>query len=434
MLQIAEATAALDFRETAPAAATRDMYLEPDGKVAPSGSSPGTSPPACLARWPGCGKRIGATARCRGAAARAGHRARRATASRRRSRARIPARSSAASAAAATSCLLPRPAAGDTVARSADLAATLGASPTQGADGFYGARRRGARRGDGARRRDRHARGSGRLPGDVRAAGDASAIAAPRGLDAAALLGRRRAGEMLRILEGLDPARAGLAAPAHVHLLAEACRAGFAERNRCLGDPDFVTVPLDGCLARLRGASARRIEPGARTPPRPSRRGRRRRESQHTTHFSVVDRRGNAVAITTTLNAATARASRCAAPGSCSTTRWTTSRPAPARPTSTASPGSGQRHRAGQAHAVVDAPTIVWRGRRPVLVIGAPGGPTIITTVFQVLFNLLDFDMTWARRWRRPASTTSGYRARRAWTRWTSSRGGEPGPRKSAPR
>src|SRR3989449_2044990 len=106
-------------------------------------------------------------------------------------------------------------------------------------------------------------------------------------------------GEILNILEGYDTIPA-FGTPASVHLLTEAMRRGFIDRNRWLGDPDFVDMPLDRLLSKSYAATLRaQIDPRRATPtPPPSTSG----EAMHTTHYSVVDEKGNAVSVTTTLN------------------------------------------------------------------------------------------------------------------------------------
>ncbi len=104
---------------------------------------------------------------------------------------------------------------------------------------------------------------------------------------------------ILGILEGRDVASLGWRSPASIHLLAEAERRAYARRNTLLGDPAFMTIPVQSFLS-ADTAAALRSEIGTlssgsiRTVESP--------EPRHTTHFSVVDAAGNAVAITTTLN------------------------------------------------------------------------------------------------------------------------------------
>src|SRR5690606_22848145 len=101
-----------------------------------------------------------------------------------------------------------------------------------------------------------------------------------------------------------DLAALGHNSPAVIHLLVEAMKLAYADRSEFLGDPDFVRVPVDGLTStayaealrreidRERARSAAEIRPGVP----------QRHESDHTTHYSVADRDGNAVSNTYTLN------------------------------------------------------------------------------------------------------------------------------------
>jgi gamma-glutamyltranspeptidase / glutathione hydrolase len=104
---------------------------------------------------------------------------------------------------------------------------------------------------------------------------------------------------ILGILDGRDVASLGWRTAASIHLLAEAERRAFARRNALLGDPAFGPVATAAFLSRdtaamLRAQITERASPGSRAPAAP--------EPRHTTHFSIVDAQGNAVALTTTLN------------------------------------------------------------------------------------------------------------------------------------
>ena len=123
-----------------------------------------------------------------------------------------------------------------------------------------------------------------------------------------------------------------------MHCIFEAMRRAFAARNEKLGDPDFVK-PVDRAApvaARSAPRSARSITTDHATPSTRASSGRPARGGEpHTTHFSVVDGRGNAVALTTTLNwLVRLRRDGGRRAASCSTTRWTTSPPCPGTPNS----------------------------------------------------------------------------------------------------
>src|SRR6185295_14420863 len=111
--------------------------------------------------------------------------------------------------------------------------------------------------------------------------------------------------EMLKILEGYDLRGAGFLSPRYVHLFTEAARRAYADRNAYLADPDFIPQPTARMLAADyvarrradiradRATPSAQVSPGLGPPPA---------EGTNTTHYSIVDGLGNAVAVTTTLN------------------------------------------------------------------------------------------------------------------------------------
>jgi len=119
----------------------------------------------------------------------------------------------------------------------------------------------------------------------------------------------------LNILEGYDLKKLGDRSPAWVHLITEAYRRAYMDRAEYLGDPDYNMIPVSelidkryaeawraGIAADAATPSAGLVRPKGFLPAAPETAGRRRKESPDTTHYSVVDTEGNAVAVTTTLN------------------------------------------------------------------------------------------------------------------------------------
>jgi gamma-glutamyltranspeptidase/glutathione hydrolase len=119
----------------------------------------------------------------------------------------------------------------------------------------------------------------------------------------------------LNILEGYDLKKYGDRSPEWIHLVTEAFRRAYMDRAEYLGDPDYNQIPVAALTAKNYGAawrsginlnkataSATLTRPEGFVPPAPTTAGRRRQESNDTTHYSVVDTEGNAVAVTTTLN------------------------------------------------------------------------------------------------------------------------------------
>ncbi len=203
-------------------------------------------------------------------------------------------------------------------------------------------------------------------------------------------------GELLNILEGYD-SLPRFGTPAYVHTVAEAMRRAFIDRNRFLGDPDFVQMPLDRLLSKSYAAELRaQIDPQRATPtPLPTTSGG---EPMHTTHYSVVDSSGNAVAVTTTLNGGFGSGVTVSGAGFLLNNEMDDFTSAPGKPNMF---GLVQ----GEANAIMPGkrmlsamtPTVVLDSAGQLyMVLGTPGGPTIITTVSQVLLNVIDQKMSLA--------------------------------------
>jgi len=198
---------------------------------------------------------------------------------------------------------------------------------------------------------------------------------------------------ILNMLEGSD-SLPSFDSPAHVHLLTEVMRRAFADRNEYLGDPAFVHMPLTE-LASQSYADRRRadIKPDAATPSADVEPGIR--EGDHTTHYSVVDAEGNAVAVTTTINSGFGSAVTVSGAGFLLNNEMDDFTGAPGRPNMYGLiQGEANAIQPGKRMLSAMTPTIVDDPEgRLFLVLGSPGGPTIITTVAQVISNVIDFHM-----------------------------------------
>src|SRR6266513_2172190 len=202
-------------------------------------------------------------------------------------------------------------------------------------------------------------------------------------------------GEILNILEGYDTLPA-FGTAAYVHLVTEAMRRAFIDRNRWLGDPDFVDMPLDRLLSKSYAATLRsHIDPTHATPTPPN---AATSEGMHTTHYSIVDSMGNAAAVTTTLNNGFGSAVTVTGAGFLLNDEMDDFAAAPGKPNMY---GLVQ----GEANAVAGdkrmlsamTPSIVLDSAGNLLmVVGTPGGPTIITSVTQVILNVIDQKMSLA--------------------------------------
>jgi gamma-glutamyltranspeptidase/glutathione hydrolase len=184
----------------------------------------------------------------------------------------------------------------------------------------------------------------------------------------------------------------------HVHLLAEVWRRAYADRNHYLTDPEFAAMPLDVLLdpayarARAQDLSLERATPSAAVAPGVE---GYRKESRHTTHASVVDPFGGAASLTTTINSWYGSKVVVAGAGIVLNNDMDdfTSKPGTANQFGLVQ-GEANAIAPGKRMLSAMAPTIVLDpDGRLFLVLGTPGGSTIITTVFQVLSNLVDHGM-----------------------------------------
>lgn len=201
--------------------------------------------------------------------------------------------------------------------------------------------------------------------------------------------------QMLAMLEGTGYEKHGAGSAASLHWIAEVMRRYFSDRAEYLGDADFAHVPVRGLLdpayvaARRASIRADRATPsaelGAGQPPR---------ESEHTTHFNVVDAQGNAVALTYTINNSYGNAVTVPRLGFLLNNEMDDFAAQPGKPNMF---GLIQ----GEANAIAPrkrplsamTPTLVERDGRLVMALGAPGGPRIISGVLQVLLHVIDFGL-----------------------------------------
>lgn len=217
--------------------------------------------------------------------------------------------------------------------------------------------------------------------------------------------------QMLKLLERFplgDAAQGyGFGGPKTLHVMIEAMRLAFADRAVWIGDDDAAAVPIRGLLhpdylaarSALISPDRRMDTPQAGDPtpwdvnairPAPS---RTRAESPHTTHFAIVDRWGNVVSYTTTIEATWGSGITVPGYGFLLNNELTDFNFVPAADVAAGDPGAndvapGKRPRSSMA------PMLLLREGRPVFAYGSPGGATIINSVFNVTLNLVDHGMT----------------------------------------
>ena len=188
--------------------------------------------------------------------------------------------------------------------------------------------------------------------------------------------------QMLNVLEGFDVAALGAGTVDAIHLLAEAMKIAFADRDAVTGDPAFADVPVarliskDYAAARRNGidmAKASAYVAGVKA------------ESPHTTHITVADADGNVVAATQTIN--NLFGSKAVVPGTGMLLNNTMAIFDP-HPGHTLSIAPGKRTTSSMA------PTIVLRDGRPAFALGLPGGVRIFTSVLQAIVNVIDHGMS----------------------------------------
>ena len=202
--------------------------------------------------------------------------------------------------------------------------------------------------------------------------------------------------QLLQSVESYDLKNLGHNSADYVHLLTEVERRVYADRAEYLGDMDFYNVPIKQLTNS--GYNKERMNsfnPSKATSSDSIGSGNILLESDQTTHFSIVDAQGNAVAITTTLNGAFGSRVIVGKAGFLLNNEMDDFSVKPGVPNMFGLVG-------GEANAIAPGkrmlssmtPTIVEKDNKLLLVTGSPGGATIITSVFQSIINVIDFDMT----------------------------------------
>lgn len=199
-------------------------------------------------------------------------------------------------------------------------------------------------------------------------------------------------GQILNIVEGWDLGALGWLSADHVHVAVEAMRRAYADRNYYLGDPDFVSIPMGRLLSQayadsLAGTVNLRLASDSRAFNRVP------LESTETTHFSIVDGDGNAVAVTTTLNGWFGSRVVVRGAGFLMNNEMDdfTSKPGVPNVYGLVQ-GEANAIEPGKRMLSAMTPTIVLDPDGDLeLVTGTPGGSTIITTIFQIVSNHIDF-------------------------------------------
>ncbi|MBL8905844.1 MAG: gamma-glutamyltransferase [Rhizobiales bacterium] len=181
-----------------------------------------------------------------------------------------------------------------------------------------------------------------------------------------------------------------------VHALAEAMRHAFVDRNFLLGDPDFINNPLGKLLSKDYAAKLRAaIKPEMAAPSVELQQGKAPHEGDQTTHYSIVDTAGNAVAVTTTLNALFGAKVIAGDTGFFLNDEMDdfTTKPGAANLFGLVQ-GENNAIAPGKRPLSSMSPTIVTKDGKIFMVVGSPGGSRIITIVAQVIIDVIDYGMT----------------------------------------
>lgn len=202
--------------------------------------------------------------------------------------------------------------------------------------------------------------------------------------------------QMLKMTEAFNIGSMGFQTPGSVQLMTEIERRAYADRAKYMGDADFYKVPVDelrnDSYLKSRMTDYKQNVAGSSTITRegivPG------YESEETTHLSVIDKEGNAVAVTTTLNGGYGSRTVVGGAGFLLNNEMDDFSAKPGSPNMFGAVG-------GKANAIAPgkrmlssmAPTIVLKNGKPFLVVGTPGGTTIPTSVYQTVLNIIDFKM-----------------------------------------
>ena len=202
--------------------------------------------------------------------------------------------------------------------------------------------------------------------------------------------------QMLNMLEGSGFAAEGAGSASAIHYVAEVMRRSFADRAEFFGDTDFVEVPVEGLTEKSYARDRRgSIDPDRVTPSSQILAGRPGgSESTQTTHYSIVDAAGSAVSVTYTLNSSFGSGVTARGTGVLLNNEMDDFTSKPRAPNQFGLLQSEKNAiEPGKRPLSAMTPTIVTRDGKPFLVLGAAGGPRIISVVLQVITNVIDFKM-----------------------------------------
>ena len=203
-------------------------------------------------------------------------------------------------------------------------------------------------------------------------------------------------GQMMKAIEKFDLSKIPHNSAEYIQLLTEIERRAFADRSDLMGDPDFMNLPVYEFMdeeyieERMKSFSWEEATPSSEIKP-----GKVIfNESDETTHFSIIDKSGNAVSVTTTLNNSFGSKVYVENSGFFLNNEMDDFSSKPGYPNFFGVLGSEANSiQPGKRMLSAMTPTIVLKNNKPKLILGSPGGPSIITSVFQTILNVIEYDM-----------------------------------------
>ncbi|RYF87836.1 MAG: gamma-glutamyltransferase, partial [Chitinophagaceae bacterium] len=201
--------------------------------------------------------------------------------------------------------------------------------------------------------------------------------------------------QMMKMVANRNIGSMGFQTAESVQLMTEVERRAYADRGTYMGDADFVKVPVDVLSSQTYlDERMKDYQPGIAGNSRLIKEGYVK-ESEETTHLSVVDKEGNAVAVTTTLNGGYGSYTVVSGAGFLLNNEMDDFSVKPGAPNMYGAVGKAANAIApGKRMLSSMAPTIVLKNNQPYIIVGTPGGTTIPTSVFQTLMNVLEFNMS----------------------------------------
>lgn len=202
--------------------------------------------------------------------------------------------------------------------------------------------------------------------------------------------------QMLNILENYNFSREEWGSSEYVNTLVQSMKYAFADRSKYIGDPDFIEIPIDSLLSKYYAKKIYSMIENSTNPSKEIYPGNftNQFESEETTHYSIIDKDGNAVSTTTTINSSYGSKVVVDGAGFLLNNEMDDFSSKPGEPNQFGLIGSDankiEPHKRMQSSM---SPTIVLKDNKPVLIVGSPGGSTISTVVLQVILNVLDFGM-----------------------------------------